>query len=191
MWIRTALSLAVAVLLLPLVEAAGTSARLATAKDATVAYTYAKTSNGSYVAYTPTGGSPTLVADRTSNEYRRILLGYTLPSQVSSASAISSCVLNIPRPFRVPSRNLTLLAYSVTGSWDEDTVTAATVLTTVKLLGTTNVTRAGTAAPIDILDACRGATGGAFSVFVDSIRPIVTFSSRNTGRDTFSVDLVY
>ncbi|KAJ2713480.1 hypothetical protein H4R19_002231 [Coemansia spiralis] len=160
-------------------------------KDATVSYNHFTFDNGTQEAYTAKGNDPTLVAMRSAVDYRRILLGFTLPKQVDKPAQIAKCMLNVPRPIRAPGQTYTLLAYSAAGAWDESTVTAATELTTVKELGSTNVTLGSAPGAIDILDACQTASNGQFSVFVDSSRPLVAFNARDTGRDIFSVDLTY
>ncbi|KAJ1720132.1 hypothetical protein LPJ61_006206, partial [Coemansia biformis] len=106
-------------------------------------------------------------------------------------SQITKCSLNVPRPIRAANQNYTLIAYSVSGDWDEATVNAGTKLTTDEQLGSANFTRVGDPGSIDILGACQAASGGQFSVFVDSSRALVAFYARDTGRDTFSVDLTY
>ncbi|KAJ2002773.1 hypothetical protein GGI04_001541 [Coemansia thaxteri] len=161
------------------------------ARDATVSYNTFKNADGSFESLTPKGGQSTLVTFKGNRDYERILLGFNLPSQVKDPSQITKCVLNVPVPKDAPDQDYALTAYAASSNWDEDTVNAATKITSIRQLGSVNIPSGQNPGSIDVTGACQAAAEGKFSMFVDTSQPLVTFYSRDSGKPTFSLDLTY
>ncbi|KAJ2079151.1 hypothetical protein H4R24_003981 [Coemansia sp. RSA 988] len=162
-----------------------------TARDATIAYNGFRDSNGNADAYTPKGNDDTLVSFKGNRDYRRILLGYDLPREIEDTSHITKCTLNVPKPAQPVDQDYTLTAYTASSNWEESTVDAGTKIISDKIVGSESFPAGKYSGTIDITGACQAAAEGKFSLFVDTSQPLVVFNSQNSGKATFSVDIVY
>ncbi|KAJ2836754.1 hypothetical protein FBU31_001290 [Coemansia sp. 'formosensis'] len=164
---------------------------LSAARDATVSYSGLKNPDGSFESLTPKGGQSTLTTFKGSNDYSRILLGFEVPAKVKDPSLITKCVLNVPVPKDAPKQDYSLTAYTASSNWDEDTVNGATKITSTKELGMVSVPKNKNPGPIDVTGACQAAAEGNFSLFVDTNQPMVTFYSRSSGKQSFTLEMTY
>ncbi|PIA13325.1 hypothetical protein COEREDRAFT_89676 [Coemansia reversa NRRL 1564] len=162
-----------------------------TARDATIAYNGFSDANGNPDAYTPKGNDDTLISFKGNRDYRRILLGYNLPSNIKDPSLITKCTLNVPKPVLPVDQDYTLTVYTASSNWEEDTVDAGTKIISDKIVGSGGFSAGKYSGTISITGACQAAAEGKFSMFVDTNQPLVVFNSQNSGKDTFSVDITY
>ncbi|KAJ2607141.1 hypothetical protein H4S08_004925 [Coemansia sp. RSA 1365] len=162
-----------------------------TARDATIAYNRFSDANGNPDAYKPKGNDDTLISFKGNRDYRRILLGYNLPSQIKDPSLITMCTLNVPKPVLPVDQNYTLTVYTASSNWEEDTVNAGSKIISDKIVGSGSFSAEEYSSIINITGACQAAAEGKFSMFVDTNQPLVVFNSQNSGKETFSVDITY
>ncbi|KAJ2744932.1 hypothetical protein GGI20_002582 [Coemansia sp. BCRC 34301] len=138
---------------------------LDTARDATVSYNTFQDSNGSFEALTPKGAQSTLTSFKGDDDYRRILLGFDLPSsRVKDPSRITKCLLHVPVPKNAPAQDYSLTAYTASSNWDEDSVNGATKITSVRELSSVSVRKGQNPGSIDVTGACQAAAEGKFSI---------------------------
>ncbi|KAJ2400250.1 hypothetical protein GGI23_002153 [Coemansia sp. RSA 2559] len=160
--------------------------------------------NGNEVGFNEAGGNTmlgpmvsqglehTLIAHRDNHDYSRILLGFNIPNEVDDPKDILRCILRVPKPRRSPKQNYELIAYAASSNWSEASVTAASRISTSRMLGSALVQKGHSPGDIDVTEACRAAMERKFSVMLDSSGPIVVFDSRNSNKHRpFKLEMTY
>ncbi|KAJ1959091.1 hypothetical protein GGI12_004524 [Dipsacomyces acuminosporus] len=164
---------------------------VAPARDATVSYNTFQLADGRFESLVPKGKLNTLVSFKGNRDYERVLLGFDMPAAVTDPSCISKCVLRVPVPSSAPDQDYSLTAFAVNNAWEEDSVNAATKLSIIKEVGSVNIPKGTNPGDIDVTDACKTASAGKLSLFIDTSQPFVAFNSRESCKDTFKLDITY
>ncbi|KAI9504344.1 hypothetical protein GGI25_004988 [Coemansia spiralis] len=170
---------------------ATSTVRTNTAADSTISYSTAKNKDGSLSALNHRGGESTLITSGENNDHELILLGFNLPGQVKDTSLITKCILHVPAPKKSPNKDYKLAAYTASSNWEESTVNGATRITISQAAGSTNVQKGHNPSNIDATSACRAASEGKFSMFINTSGPKVEFNSRSSGKQSFYIDITY
>ncbi|KAJ1720236.1 hypothetical protein LPJ53_005112 [Coemansia erecta] len=126
------------------------------------------------------GKEPTLTVSFFSGSASRIILGFTLPSDIEPAQ-IKQCELQMQKPVQNADGAYGLSASEVEGQWDDDTVSGMTDLVPGRMVGNVIAEGGERPGPIDVTEACRDAKNGALSLLVDSDGVEVVFPSMETG----------
>ncbi|KAJ2079074.1 hypothetical protein H4R24_004027 [Coemansia sp. RSA 988] len=157
------------------------------ARDATVAFNGIMCENDIPCSSIPHGEDDKLLSFRGNRDYERILLGFDLPA----GETATSCVLNIPPPLEIAGNSYELTVAITDNNWEEATVNGQTKSLDGERIGTAGNVN-GQGASLDITEACKKATDGKLSLFVDTAQQMVTFNSLQSGSsNTFSIDFEY
>ncbi|PIA14577.1 hypothetical protein COEREDRAFT_82613 [Coemansia reversa NRRL 1564] len=157
------------------------------ARDATVAFNGIMCDNDIPCSSIPHGMEDKLLSFRGNRDYERILLGFDLPA----GETAKSCVLRIPPPLEIPGDSYELTVATTDNNWEEATVNGKTKSLDGERIGSVSGTN-GQGTSVDITEACKKATDGKLSLFVDTARQMVTFNSIQSGSsDIFSIDFTH
>ncbi|KAJ2819960.1 hypothetical protein FBU31_005367 [Coemansia sp. 'formosensis'] len=126
---------------------------------------------------------PTYTAFLGNRDFRRILMSYTLPSDVTDMSSIESCTLMLPQPVSSSGTGsfYSLSISPLTGDYDASTVTPRTAPPSSPSIAQFSSTDNLMPPTIDITSACKAAVGGNVGLMLDSYGGPVTFPTKLGG----------
>ncbi|KAI9504844.1 hypothetical protein GGI25_004182 [Coemansia spiralis] len=150
---------------------------LRVARDATVSFNGIQCNNNTVPCSSiPLGLDNTLTSFKGNRDYRRILLGFDLPT-----NAPTGCVLRIPNT--QDGLPVDVAVVRTDDTWDEQTVSGYTKRLDGSVVGST------TTGSLDVTGACKDAVNHKLSFFVDTNKDMVTFNSVQSGSPAvFSLD---
>ncbi|KAJ1912172.1 hypothetical protein GGI09_000186 [Coemansia sp. S100] len=162
--------------------AAATNYMVPISKDAGLVYTNMMCGT-TPCSDTNLSNQPTYTAFLGNRDFRRILMSYTLPSDVSDMSTIQSCTLMLPQPVSSSGAGsfYSLSISPLTGDYDASTVTPRTAPPAGPSIAQFSSTDNLMPPTIDVTDACKAAVGGNVGLMLDSYGGPVTFPTKLGG----------
>ncbi|KAJ1812004.1 hypothetical protein IWW57_001937 [Coemansia sp. S610] len=162
--------------------AAATNYMVPISKDAGLVYT------NMMCGTTPCGDTnlsnqSTYTAFLGNRDFRRILMSYSLPSDVTDMSTIQSCTLMLPQPVSTSGTGsfYSLSVSPLVGDYDANTVTPRTAPPAGASIAQFSSTDNLMPPSIDVTAACKDAVGGNVGLMLDSYAGPVTFPTKLGG----------
>ncbi|KAJ1767066.1 hypothetical protein LPJ74_005571 [Coemansia sp. RSA 1843] len=157
--------------------AACATVNLRTSRDATVSFNGIMCQNDTVPCSSiPLGLDTSLTTFKGNRDYRRVLIGFDLPTNKPS-----SCILRIPAPTSNAS-NTNNSGYQLTvvrtdDVWEEPTVNGYTKRLEGTTVGSVKVADASSPGSLDVTSVCDGSASRRLSFFVDTDGGMLTFDS--------------
>ncbi|KAJ2877925.1 hypothetical protein IWW38_006452 [Coemansia aciculifera] len=126
---------------------------------------------------------PTYTAFLGNRDFRRILMSYSMPSDVTDMSSIESCTLMLPQPV-TSSGSGSFYSLSISplmGDYDASTVTPKSAPPAGPSIAQYSSTDNLMPPSVDVTDACKAAVNGNVGLMIDSYGGPVTFPTKLGG----------
>ncbi|KAJ2459603.1 hypothetical protein GGF42_001371 [Coemansia sp. RSA 2424] len=126
---------------------------------------------------------PTYTAFLGNRDFRRILMSYAMPSEITDASSIQSCTLMLPQPVSSSGSGsfYSLSISPLTADYDPNTVTPRTSPASGPSIAQFSSTDNLMPPSVDVTDACMAAVGGNIGMMLDAYGGPVTFPTKLGG----------
>ncbi|KAJ1801047.1 hypothetical protein LPJ59_000606 [Coemansia sp. RSA 2399] len=162
---------------------------LRVSRDATVSFNGIMCQNNTVPCSSiPLGLDASLTTFKGNRDYRRVLVGFDLPT-----TKPSSCILRIPAPTSGASGSgYQLTVVRTDDVWEEATVSGYTKRLDGTSVGSVKVADASSPGSLDVTSVCDGSANRRLSFFVDTDGGMLTFDSLQSGNsDIFTLDYTF